>query len=103
MDLADAASRVEQIQMGQSIAGLPAGLRIAGIIPVHVGGLMMNIDLVRDFASRHGLWIIEDAAHAYPAAWRRSRTDSWVWCGQQTAAVSCFSFYANKTITTGAA
>ena len=71
------------------------------MIPVHVGGMMMNVDDINAFASRHNLWVVEDAAHAFPAAWRRGPEESWQQCGQQTAAVSCFSFYANKTITTG--
>lgn len=83
-----------------------AGRRIAaaeepvGIIPVHVGGLMMDMDAVSAFAERHGLWVIEDAAHALPAAWRR-QDGSWQRCGEGTAAVTCFSFYANKTVITG--
>jgi dTDP-4-amino-4,6-dideoxygalactose transaminase len=71
-----------------------------GIIPVHVGGLMMDMDAVSAFAERHGLWVIEDAAHALPAAWRRP-DGSWQRSGEGTAAVTCFSFYANKTVITG--
>jgi perosamine synthetase len=70
------------------------------MIPVHVGGMMLNVDDVNTFASRHNLWVVEDAAHAFPAAWRVPERP-WQQCGQQTAAISCFSFYANKTITTG--
>jgi perosamine synthetase len=47
------------------------------------------------------LWVVEDAAHAFPAAWRSDAGRPWQRCGEGTAAVSCFSFYANKTITTG--
>ena len=72
-----------------------------GVMPVHVGGLMCDVDAVADFAEAHGLWVVEDAAHAFPAAWRQSPRHPWQRCGQNTAAVSCFSFYANKTITTG--
>ncbi|MCB1034211.1 MAG: DegT/DnrJ/EryC1/StrS aminotransferase family protein, partial [Acidobacteria bacterium] len=43
----------------------------------------------------------EDAAHAFPAAWRQDTQSPWQRCGEGTSAVSCFSFYANKTITTG--
>ena len=50
---------------------------------------------------RQGLWVVEDAAHAFPAAYRRSTRSRWRRCGENTSAVSCFSFYANKTITTG--
>jgi perosamine synthetase len=72
-----------------------------GIAAVHVGGLMMDVDAVRAFAAQRGLWVVEDAAHAFPAAWRRAPDAPWQRCGENTAAVSCFSFYANKTITTG--
>ncbi|MEP6995986.1 MAG: DegT/DnrJ/EryC1/StrS aminotransferase family protein, partial [Acidobacteriota bacterium] len=47
------------------------------------------------------LWVAEDAAHAFPAAFRRSGRPRWRRCGEATSAVACFSFYANKTITTG--
>ncbi len=76
-------------------------LAVTGIIPVHVGGLMVDVALTSDFAARHGLWVIEDAAHAFPAAWRPNATAPWRRCGERTSAVTCFSFYANKTITTG--
>jgi dTDP-4-amino-4,6-dideoxygalactose transaminase len=77
------------------------GAQIVGMIPVHVGGLMMDMDEVNRFASEQGLWVVEDAAHAFPAAWRCGPGDPWRRCGEGTAAVTCFSFYANKTITTG--
>ena len=99
MDLADAARKIERLRSAAPsarIGGVPVG-----IMPVHVGGAMMDVDAVQQFAARHGLWTVEDAAHAYPAARRRDGTDSWQRCGQGTAAVTCFSFYANKTITTG--
>jgi len=101
MDLDDAAAKIETIKRGQQLAGLPAGIPIVGIMPVHVAGLMMNVDAIKSFAARYGLWIVEDAAHAFPAAWRRSALDRWQPCGENTADVTCFSFYANKTITTG--
>jgi perosamine synthetase len=74
---------------------------VVGIMPVHVGGHMADVDALRAFADRHGLWMVEDAAHAFPAAWRADRASAWRRCGEATADVSCFSFYANKTITTG--
>ncbi len=76
------------------------GLEVVGIIPVHVGGHMMDMDALTDFARRHGLWVVEDSAHAFPASWQRA-DGSWQRSGEGTAAVTCFSFYANKTITTG--
>jgi dTDP-4-amino-4,6-dideoxygalactose transaminase len=101
MDLAHADQTVARITSGKGPAGLPPDARIVGVIPVHVGGLMMDLGEVDAFASRHGLWVVEDAAHAFPAAWRRRSSERWQFCGEGTASVSCFSFYANKTITTG--
>lgn len=101
MDLEDAARKVERLKSGIPLAGLPANPPVVGIIPVHVGGLMMDIESVRVFAAKHGLWIVEDAAHAFPAAWRSRVDKPWQRCGAGTANVTCFSFYANKTITTG--
>jgi len=101
LDLADAERILARVASGNAPGTLPAGLPVVGIIPVHVGGLMANVESIRGFASRHGLWVIEDAAHAFPAAWRPASDSSWRRCGEQTAQVSCFSFYANKTITTG--
>jgi perosamine synthetase len=93
MSLDDAARKLSRFRS--------KGAQAVGMIPVHVGGLMMDMDEVNRFASEHGLWVVEDAAHAFPAAWRRGPGDPWRRCGEGTAAVTCFSFYANKTITTG--
>ena len=101
IDLIDAARKVEQLELRRPPGNLPRGLSVAGIIPVHVAGMMMDIDALQRFASRHGIWRVEDAAHAFPAAWRRSRVAAWQRCGEGTATITCFSFYANKTITTG--
>jgi dTDP-4-amino-4,6-dideoxygalactose transaminase len=90
LDLADAERKIADLKTEP-----------VGIIPVHVGGLMMDVGAVSDFARRHGLWVVEDAAHAFPAAWRPEARSPWQRCGEGTAAVTCFSFYANKTITTG--
>jgi dTDP-4-amino-4,6-dideoxygalactose transaminase len=101
MDLDDAARKLSADYADNK---QPKPLEIVGIMPVHVGGMMMDIKAVRDFAAAHHLWIVEDAAHAFPAAWRTDATEQWQRCGQMEAGerrVACFSFYANKTITTG--
>ncbi|MGO9114287.1 MAG: DegT/DnrJ/EryC1/StrS family aminotransferase [Thermoguttaceae bacterium] len=99
MDLDDARRKLEALAAGA--LPLDRELRPVGIIPVHVGGLMMDMDAVRAFAEKHDLWIVEDAAHAFPAAYRSGPDGPWRRCGENTAAVTCFSFYANKTMTTG--
>lgn len=101
MDIADAARKLTQLNSADLPSGLPKNLRPVGVMPVHVGGLMLDIGALSSFAAENGLWVVEDAAHAFPAAWRRGPEEAWQFCGENTAAVTCFSFYANKTITTG--
>jgi perosamine synthetase len=100
MDLEDAERKIGLLRKGL-LPGLPSDTPVVGIMPVHVGGLMMDIEHLRHFATQHRLWIVEDAAHAFPAAWRPTPDHPWQRCGEDTADVTCFSFYANKTITTG--
>jgi dTDP-4-amino-4,6-dideoxygalactose transaminase len=101
LSLDDAARKLSRFRDDKSPGGAPKVAQAVGMIPVHVGGLMMDMDEVNRFATEHGLWVVEDAAHAFPAAWRRGPDDPWRRCGEGTSAVTCFSFYANKTITTG--
>jgi len=101
MDLEDAERKIEKIKQRTLPYLRGRELKPVGVIPVHVGGLMMDIGAVKSFAARHNLWVIEDAAHAFPSAWRPNSDSRWKMCGEDTASVTCFSFYANKTITTG--
>jgi perosamine synthetase len=99
IDLADAERKIVDLKKGRT--PLDPSLQVVGIMPVHYGGLMVDMDEVSALAARHGLWVVEDAAHALPAAYRSSSLHGWRRSGENTAAVTCFSFYANKTITTG--
>jgi dTDP-4-amino-4,6-dideoxygalactose transaminase len=99
MDLGDVRRKLDDLRAGR--LPLDPHLPVVGIIPVHVGGLMMDIAAVAALAAEQGWWVVEDAAHAFPAAYRSDAQHPWQFCGENTAAVSCFSFYANKTITTG--
>lgn len=101
LDLADAERKIEALSAGRLAAAHGEPLEVVGMIPVHVGGLMLDLAALQAFAKRHGLWVVEDAAHAFPAAWRSDPNAPWQRCGEATADVTCFSFYANKTITTG--
>jgi dTDP-4-amino-4,6-dideoxygalactose transaminase len=67
--------------------------RTRAIIPVHIAGLPADLDAIHAVAQQHGLAVIEDAAHAFPASYK----------GRPVGGLSdftCFSFYATKTITT---
>ena len=101
LDFEDAEAKLEDLAAGRLPEALDRDLRPVGILPVHVGGAMLDLDRLDAFAEGHGLWVVEDAAHAFPAAWRRDGGSPWRRCGEGTSTAACFSFYANKTITTG--
>ncbi|MBX3744344.1 MAG: DegT/DnrJ/EryC1/StrS family aminotransferase [Verrucomicrobiae bacterium] len=117
LDVADAERRI--------VAEQGKGRRVLAIIPVHYGGQIGDVAGVQDLARRHGLRIVEDAAHCCPAHFWESRKqkaesrnlkpgagdlkpekgevqEEGVWRSVGWGAdISCYSFYANKTITTG--
>jgi perosamine synthetase len=99
MDMEDAERKLKEFHNSQRFTR--QRVKITGVIPVHVGGMMMDMAEVAAFARRHNLWVVADAAHAFPAAYRQGPEHRWVRCGENNAAVTCFSFYANKTMTTG--
>jgi len=101
LDFEDAERKIADFRAGRLPGGMSSNAKVVGIIPVHVAGVMMDIAEVKAFASRHGLWTVEDSAHSFPAAWRCGPKSEWQRCGQNTSTICCFSFYANKTITTG--
>ena len=73
--------------------------RLKAVIPVHIGGLPVDLEAVYETAKAHGLVVIEDAAHAFPAS-REGHVVGSSMPGAESSMV-CFSFYATKTITTG--
>jgi len=69
--------------------------RTKAILPVHFGGRACDMEAILGIARRHGLKVVEDAAHALPTLYRSRLVGSL----ESDAAV--FSFYVTKTITTG--
>ena len=75
--------------------------RARAIMPVHIYGLPVDMDPVLECAADHDLKIVEDAAEAHGAEYfSRKKGNRWTKCGN-ISDVSCFSFYANKIVTTG--
>ncbi len=68
--------------------------RTRAIIPVHIAGEPCDMDVIMAIAERHRLKVLEDAAHAIGTLYHGVPIGG---IGDATA----FSFYANKTITTG--
>lgn len=69
--------------------------RTKAIMPVHFAGRAADMALILALARKHALRVIEDAAHALPT------TCNGKLVGSLESDVTVFSFYANKTITTG--
>ena len=69
--------------------------RTKAIVPVHFAGLAADMPAILSIARRHGLKVVEDAAHALPT------TCGGALVGTLQSDACVFSFYANKTITTG--
>jgi perosamine synthetase len=77
--------------------------RTRAIMPVHIYGHPVDMDPLLNLAKEHGLSVIEDAAEAHGAEYlsgRNSPAPAWRPCGS-FGDLSCFSFYANKLVSTG--
>ncbi len=95
---------VERLEHGDSVA-LPPALRdgpvgaVRALMPVHIAGHPCDQQAIAAVADGRDLAIVEDAAHAFPAAWHGGPIGTHP--GGNFRHAVCFSFYATKTITTG--
>ncbi|MCX6182219.1 MAG: aminotransferase class I/II-fold pyridoxal phosphate-dependent enzyme [Bacteroidetes bacterium] len=64
------------------------------IIPVHLYGQPCDMDAIMAIAKKHNLYVIEDCAEAHGAMYNGKKVGS-------IGHIGCFSFFANKVITTG--
>ena len=69
--------------------------RTRALVPVHYAGMACDMDALLALARRHGLRVVEDAAHAFPTRYNGRLV------GTLDSDITVFSFYANKTMTTG--
>jgi dTDP-4-amino-4,6-dideoxygalactose transaminase len=88
---------IDPTTLNIDIAAIEAAItpRTKALIPVHYAGLAVDMPALLALAARHGLKVVEDAAHALPS------TIGGQLVGTLASDVTVFSFYANKTITTG--
>lgn len=68
--------------------------RTRAVMPVHYAGQPCDMDEIVALARRHDLAVIEDAAHALPSSYKGRRIGT-------IGDITCFSFYATKTLATG--
>jgi dTDP-4-amino-4,6-dideoxygalactose transaminase len=61
------------------------------ILPVHLYGLVADMDPINEIARRHGLAVVEDAAQAHGATYKGKKAG-------QLGAMGCFSFYPTKNL-----
>ncbi|EGQ27042.1 spore coat polysaccharide biosynthesis protein SpsC [Sporosarcina newyorkensis 2681] len=64
------------------------------IIPVHIYGQPCEMDSIMELANQHNLFVVEDCAEAHGATYKGRKVGSF-------GHIGCFSFFANKIITTG--
>jgi len=74
---------------------------IKGIIPVHFGGVVADLERIHAIAREHDLWIIEDACHALGGSWVDSSGESHRVGDCSFSDMTVFSFHPVKQITTG--
>ena len=68
--------------------------RTRAIVPVHMAGRPCEMDAIMDIARRHGLAVIEDAAHCVEGVYKGKKIGN-------IGDISCFSFYVTKNVVTG--
>ncbi len=87
---------VERDTYNMDVSRLAAAItpRTRAIMPIHFAGLPVDLDPVYALAEKHGLRVIEDAAHAIGTEYRGKRIGSF-------GDIQVFSFHPNKNITTG--
>ncbi len=68
--------------------------RTRAVIVVDIAGLAADLDAIMDIAHTHGIAVIEDAAHAFPATYKGRMIGS-------ISDITAFSFYATKTLAVG--
>ena len=72
-------------------AGIDSGLEVVGIMPVGLFGMPSDMVAIRDFAQKHGLWVIDDGAQSFGASFNDVPVG-------KLADVTCTSFFPAKPL-----
>ncbi len=88
---------VDPNTFNMTVASFSAAItnKTKAVVPVHFAGLACDMDPIIDVARQHNIRVIEDAAHALPTRYKGKLI------GCLDTDITVFSFYANKTMTTG--
>lgn len=87
---------IERATMNMDVTQIEAAIteNTRAIIPVHVAGQACDLDAIHAIAAKHGLHVIEDAAHSLPTYYKGNLIGG-------LSDLTSFSFYATKTLATG--
>ncbi len=87
---------VDEDTLNISIAAIEKAItsKTKAIIPVHYAGQPCDLDEIHAIAEKYNLKVLEDAAHSLPARYKGKKIGT-------ISDVTCFSFYATKTLSTG--
>lgn len=88
---------VNKYDFNIDVSGIEAAItsRTKAVIPVHFAGQSCDMDEILELAKKYKLKVVEDAAHALPTKYKSKLI------GTLESDATVFSFYANKTMTTG--
>lgn len=87
-------SEPETLNMDVALLESKITSKTKAIMPVHIYGHPVDMDPILEIAKKHKLYVIEDAAEAHGAEYKGHKAGS-------MGDIGCFSFYANKIVTTG--
>ena len=85
---------LETFNIDENLIEDKIGPNTKAIMAVHLYGLPVNMDKIMALAQKYNLIVIEDAAEAFGSVYKNRKVGS-------LGRVACFSFFGNKTITTG--
>ena len=88
---------IDAATMALSVDTLEAALttRTVGVVHVHIGGLVSPaLPAIAAWCREHGLWLVEDAAHAHGSSYAGTSAGSF-------GVAAAFSFYPTKVVTSG--
>jgi len=98
---------LDPVRLREAVKSVTSGIAGDGdrpcpkaVIVIDYGGQMADYSALREVCKENGLALIEDAAHTMISSWRAGPDQPWQSPGQ-VADPACFSFYANKCVTTG--
>lgn len=89
VDSSSSSFHIDPLQIERAITS-----RTKAIMPVHYAGYACDMNAILEIARHHNLRVVEDAAHAFPTRYKGKMIGTF-------GDITCFSFYATKTLTTG--